>query len=453
MEQEFDNENKVIDLETGEISKFEPIRELIRVNRENWIINEERAKELYDYIMNNIYIEGWEIYIEGHNKMSFADAMKLIKKMIFQSRFIEASDIMLKLLESLPSNIHILKNRLEDIFRSFLNIDEQKNYIIDTVTEVIDKTEDVSIRVNDENQKLKEENKRLKDMLEFSQQEYFEYWKIVNVKLENVYKKYELLSSFKDENELKSYLESLQIELKYGIKPIEEKLKYINKIQKQNFGISGFDFSKKVKKQKLKPNENKKDEEVDEVDEVDEELNNENFKDDVNRIKEDYIKSIEIDKDDSDMLDKDIVDESTNGIKTEKEIKKEDILKYTNFKVFSKDMYDESKYDAEQPLSNEEKEERKKLIMKKDEDEEYMLESEVDYKDISFGNKVRVMTLCKLDKEIIHEIIGVNSVNWKNRFLSDYITIYNSLKEKGFKKFGLSLEQKKHLKKFKDINL
>lgn len=389
---------------------YNSLKDMIDFKKVDWEKVEKRATELWEYTNENLDIYQWEVNVRGYGRMSFLEFMSKCKKQFAVGRYIEASEAQTELLENFqPLILDVIKVRFADVFRALLNVLEEKKMTIDAVEEKLDESDDIVKKVMMENEILKEENEKLKQLNKFSNDGYYELWKIIEVKFDNLLNTYKDFDKINDEAELKSYIDAMKTELKVGIKPIEVKKNYLIKEQLKNLGFKSDDFIEKDKPKQTEEVEEVVEEEVEEIVKKPKiVINTDDFKEQLNQIKS-----------------------NNDYIVPEEELKSNNITKYTTFKIHKGDIYDEQEWigDGSEPMSEEEKEIRSKLIRNKFDGEEYMLESEVDYSDKSNNNKARVITLVELDLENTHTNFGVDSKQWIDRFKTVYERNLNNLEK------------------------
>lgn len=134
-----------------------------------WLLTQERALEIYEFIQNSLDVTQWDLPIKSENfkKMSFADFITKAKPRIIYKPEIAnfnpsiVADDCINILETMPMTFETIKNRMEDVFRSLLVVNEDMDSFIKDME--FDKTE-----LNTQIRELEKENQILRDELELT---------------------------------------------------------------------------------------------------------------------------------------------------------------------------------------------------------------------------------------------------------------------------------------------
>lgn len=389
------------------------LKKFIELKRSEWGVVEERAEELFNFTNDNLDVNQWEIVVKGYGRMPYQDFLTRARASIRFGRIEEVTNAMLDAFENIQSHFDNIKIRFSDVFRSHLNIIEEKKLTIDTMLEQIEESDEKVANIQLENDRLREENDKLRAINNFSKNGYQELWKIIEVKLDNLMELYQDIENINDKDELKSYLQAIRTELKVGIKPIEAKKRFILKEQMKEFGFNDEDVINKKDKedsQKIEPDSQK----IEPEKEI--KVDTSKFKEELQKAKQSLIE-----EDDEEDLE-DIEQEYDDYVVPDEEVKQNKLKKYMTFKIHKENyMYNEEDWDTTQPVSDEEKEIRDNLIRDLIQGENYALEREVDYSDKSNENRAKICALVQLHQELTHKNFGINSYRWLERYEDVYM--------------------------------
>lgn len=140
--------------------------------QKGWLLTQERAMEIYDFIQSSLEVTQWDVPIKSENftKLPFADFLdKAKKRIIYKPEFSNfnptvVADDCINILETMPQTFDQIKNRMEDVFRSILVVNEDMDGFIKDVEQ--DK-EELKVQVSE----LEKQNQYLRDELEITKLE------------------------------------------------------------------------------------------------------------------------------------------------------------------------------------------------------------------------------------------------------------------------------------------
>ena len=201
-----------------------------------WLLTQERAMEIYDFVQSSLDVGEWDVPIKSENftKLQFSEFIsKAKKRIIFKPEFSNfnptvVADDCINILETMPVTFDQIKNRMEDVFRSILVVNEDMDGYIKDIEQ--DK-EEMKIKLEElrnENQDIRDELELTKIELEKKQFGITPLTDIINIRVKEIVKLYnEFKACIGDEKEMKKFLPIFETEVDSTLKLIELKRKQV----------------------------------------------------------------------------------------------------------------------------------------------------------------------------------------------------------------------------------
>jgi len=195
-----------------------------------YILVQERALEIYEYIQSSLDVTEWNVPIKSENykKMSFKEFLEKAKKrIIYRPEFSNynpsvVADDCINILETMPTTFDTIKNRMEDVFRSLLVVNEDMDGLLKDVEYQKNEYETTIRNLKKENQTLRDEIEITRIELQKKDEGLEPLMDIINIKLNDIINLYD---DFKrilgNESEMRKFLPIFQKEIDTTKKLIE----------------------------------------------------------------------------------------------------------------------------------------------------------------------------------------------------------------------------------------
>lgn len=209
---------------------FEP--EIKTERAKSWLLTQERALEIYEFIQGSLDVTQWDIPIKSENfkKMGFADFLTKAKpRIVYKPEFANynpsvVADDCINILETMPITFDQIKNRMEDVFRSLLVVNEDMDSFIKDIEYDKAEAETQITNLIKENQDLRDELELTKIELQKKEAGIKPLTDVIQIRIKEIIKLYqEFKSCIGKEEEMIKFLPIFEKEVESTIKLIQLK--------------------------------------------------------------------------------------------------------------------------------------------------------------------------------------------------------------------------------------